>query len=233
MLRFQRLSARSMSTKSVHYGEGFAPPKNSRDSIKHVHKRRQVATSLPSHLGNPAKPALDTTTTLSAKQQHREQLRQLRHQYARELLQQQGKKDAAAATQRLEHEQRSQAYHAQVADAKQKALAHEKEVLAMLGNRDAVTSDHDFKEQHKQERVANRQRHDQQQRNARLRHLVKMYHATENFVTLDNLDAKIDALLAHKDSPPMYTLEELMVTPAAEADEIKTRKQLLNEAMGL
>ncbi|ORX58021.1 hypothetical protein DM01DRAFT_1333700 [Hesseltinella vesiculosa] len=225
-------SVRYMSSKTIRYGEGFARPKGSQESVKPETRRRQVATSLPSHLANPDKPVIDTTK-LSVKQQHREQLRQLRHAYARELLQVQGQKDAAARSRQEAHDKRIQAMHDKYAAEKQLALQHEKEVLNMLGNQDALLSDHDYHEQHKTERLQNRQRHEQQQSLARLRQLTQMYHATDAFVTLDNLDAKLDALLAHKDSPPMYTLDELMVTPSAEVDEIKTRKQLLNEAMGL
>ncbi|ORZ06710.1 hypothetical protein BCR42DRAFT_427053 [Absidia repens] len=144
------------------------------------------------------------------KKQHREELRATRHQYAQELLQLQGQRDASAATK----------------------------LVAMLGNPEALDNTKtgemsSLQQQIASERQQNRLQHDQRIRAGRLRHLVKMYHATENFVTMENLDSRIDALLAHKESPPMYTLAELMFTPAAEADEIKTRKQLLNEAMGL
>ncbi|KAI8336102.1 hypothetical protein BC941DRAFT_428327 [Chlamydoabsidia padenii] len=211
------------------YGEGFAPPKGSRDSIKQVHRRRRIATSIPSHLGNPAKASTDSP--LSPKQQHREALRSTRHQYAQELLQLQGQRDAAAATKRIENEQRLQSLKHDLDQEKIHHLQHEKEVIALLGN--TIKGQTEETNQRQEEREQNRLAHDNQVRSARLRQLVKMYHATESFVTLDNLDSRIDALLAHKESPPMYTLDELMLTPAAEADEIKTRKQLLNEAMGL
>ncbi|CAO3615700.1 unnamed protein product [Cunninghamella echinulata] len=225
--------------KEQTYGEGFAPPKGSRETIKQVHKRRHIATSLPSHLGNPAKPSVQVTELKSPKQQYREQLRQTRHQYAQELLQLQGQRDAAAATKRMENEQHIQQLKQDLEKEKQAHLNHEKEVVdALLGNKssdtvDALISDQQYNLDHKKEREQHRLEHEKKIRQDRLRLLVKMYHATENFVTLDNLDQRIDMLIAHKDNPPMYTLDELMVTPTAEADEINDRKQLLNEVMGL
>ncbi|CAO3587707.1 unnamed protein product [Absidia cylindrospora] len=224
--------------KQQQYGEGFAPPKGSRDTIKEVHRRRRIATSIPSHLGNASKATTDTTTINSPKKQHREELRATRHQYAQELLQLQGQRDASAATKRMENEEHLQSLKYTLDQEKKEQLQHEKEVVAMLGNPDALDNSKtgetsSLQQQIALERQQNRIQHDQRIRADRLRHLVKMYHATENFVTMENLDSRIDALLAHKESPPMYTLAELMFTPAAEADEIKTRKQLLNEAMGL
>jgi hypothetical protein len=221
----------SLQKQQQQYGEGFAPPKGSRDSTKPVHRRRRVATSIPSHLGNAAKASADLP--LSPKQHHREALRATRHEYARELLQLQGQRDAAAATKRIQNEERLQTLKHELDQEKKHHLQHEQEVVAMLGNTAAATQMEAEENVIQQQRQQNRLAHDQQIRTARLRQLVKMYHATETFVTLDNLDSRIDTLLAHKESPPMYTLDELMLTPAAEADEIKARKQLLNEVMGL
>ncbi|KAI8098613.1 uncharacterized protein BX664DRAFT_319163 [Halteromyces radiatus] len=227
----QRCFSTCTLQKQQQYGEGFAPPQGSRDTIKPVHRRRRIATSIPSHLGNPSKATSDTTK-LSPKKQYREELRSTRHQYARELLQLQGQRDAAAATKRMENEDRLQSLKHQLEQEKLEHLQHEKEVVAMLTNtNNVIASDQELKQENV--RQQNRLDHEQRIRSTRLRHLIKMYHATENFVTLENLDSRIDMLLAHKDHPPMYTLAELMVTPAAEADEIKNRKELLNEAMGL
>ncbi|CAO3638338.1 unnamed protein product [Cunninghamella blakesleeana] len=239
---------RSFSTSMIRlekervYGEGFAPPKGSRDTIKQVHRRRHIATSLPSHLGNAAKTEKDASSLKnSPKKQYREQLRQTRHQYAQELLQLQGQRDAAAATKRMENDERIQQYKQSLEKEKQQHLIHEKEVVSLLSGNgddqknvdDTFTSDQQYNLIHQKERDQRRLEHEKKNRQERLRLLVKMYHATEHFVTLDNLDQRVDMLIAHKANPPMYTLDELMVSPTAEADEINDRKQLLNEVMGL
>lgn len=240
----QQQSYRCFSTSIIRlekervYGEGFAPPKGSRENIKQVHRRRHIATSLPSHLGNVAKAEVDVASINSPKKQYREQLRQTRHQYAQELLQLQGQRDAAAATKRMENEQRLQQYKQSLEKEKQQHLIHEKEVVSLLSGDnknvdDILTSDQQYNLIHQKEREQRRLEHEKKIRQERLRLLVKMYNATENFVTLDNLDQRVDMLIAHKANPPMYTLDELMVSPTAEADEINDRKQLLNEVMGL
>lgn len=220
------------------FATGFAPPKGSRETPKIVTKRRNPSTSLPSHLGNPDK-SVPNAQSLSPKQQYREQLRQTRHRYAQELLGKHGQREAAAATKRAENEAHMQQEKQALALERQQAQQHEAEITKLLdlqtGNVHSKEAIAARKEERQMLRQQNRQSHDAHLAAMRRKHLLKLYRSSESFVTLENLDAKIDELLT---MPPfrynyISNLEEFMQTRSSSASEIERRKEVLKEAMGL
>ncbi|KAI8149275.1 hypothetical protein BJV82DRAFT_587332 [Fennellomyces sp. T-0311] len=209
------------------HAPGFEPPKGSRDTPKIVLKRRNPATSLPSHL---AKAEAQPRVAHSAKQAHREQLRQTRHQYAQELLGKYGRREAAAATKRQENEQRMQQEKQALAEERQQQLERKAKIVDMLqlDTKSFVTQDRAT------QRDSNRKAHESQLREQRRKQLLKLYSSAESFVTLENLDAKIEEAL-HTQPYSSYhsSLEEYILTSTSESVEIERRKEVIKEAMGV
>ncbi|KAI8393638.1 uncharacterized protein BYT42DRAFT_541868 [Radiomyces spectabilis] len=244
MLRFSRLtnvvkpcqyigrrsvtSEASASTAGRKYAPGFAAPEGSRETPKIVNKRRNLANSLPSHMG---KSDASKKTFTSPKKQHREDLRSLRHQYASELLEKHGRREAAAATKKAQNEERLQQLKATLAKEKHDALEHEAKVVHML-ELDLEKEDGKHIDREAQ-RALNREHHIEKLRAARRKHLVQLYASSESFVTLENVDQRVDDILKQKLGPYSKTLDDMMMTPDADATEIESRKAQLKEVMGL
>lgn len=230
-VRFASSATESATNRSV-YAPGFAPPKGSRETPKIVSKRRNVATSLPSHLGNAESSSKPAT---SPKKEYREKLRTMRHAYAQELLAKHGKLQAARATRLAENDRRTQQERKMHEQERQEALKHEAELLNKLqlelqGQQSLLQTITDRSAQ----RAANRKAHEEAQREARLKQLLKLYESTENFVTLENLDEKVeDALRSKVPIPYVTTLEEYMLSATTSPAEIERRKEAIKEVMGL
>ena len=196
-------------------------------------KRRNPATSLPSHLGN-AESSSTKTTLNSPKKQHRDQLRLTRHQYAQELLSKHGKREAVAATKRAENEKQMQQEKQEAAQERQLALEREAKLVDMLKLDLQEAEGAPVSAKRQAQRDQNRQQHEQFLRDQRRKQLIKLYSSAENFVTLDNLDAKIEEALNTKPHPSYHTsLEEYILTSTSEAAEVERRKEIIKETMGL
>ncbi|KAI9319931.1 hypothetical protein BX666DRAFT_1917464 [Dichotomocladium elegans] len=210
----------------------FTPPKGSRATPKIVTKRRIPSTSLPSHLGNPEKQPT-SINALSPKKQYREQLRQTRHEYAHELLGKYGQREVAAATKRATNEARVKLEKEAMAKEREEADAHEAEIAAML---DLDVADMNTSgERRRAMRQQNREQHAAKLSEERRKYLLKIYKSSEQFITLDNLDAKIDDLLKkppHR-MPYVGSLEQYIQSATTSPNEIERRKEILKEAMGL
>ncbi|KAG0190290.1 hypothetical protein DFQ28_002240 [Apophysomyces sp. BC1034] len=248
MQRFGRLSAfgrqcgkfqpmRLMSTRPDYvpgvsgYAPEFAPPENARDTPKMARTRRNLGNSLPSHLPNAKGKTSSAAEAISPKKQYREELRSTRHVYARELLEKHGRREAASATKRAAEEERMQTLRKTLEEEREQKKQHESEVVKMLElelPQSEATVDREA------QRIANRRAHEELKREDRFKQLVKLYNSTADFVTLENLDAKVDEVI-HQRRPPFVTstISDMLDTPAAEAEEVEKRKALLKEAMGL
>ncbi|KAL1927948.1 hypothetical protein VTP01DRAFT_3353 [Rhizomucor pusillus] len=225
-------STTASSNAQSRYAPGFAPPEGSRETPKAVPPRRNPAHSLPAHLGNAesstAKPAN------SVKQQYRQDLRAKRHEYARELLEKYGKRQAAIATKMAENEQQLQKTKNQIAAERKAAKEHEAQVVKML-ELDLKKRNIDFAVVDRSaEREANRKAHEEKLSKQRRKHLLKLYNATENFVTLENLDEKIEeALASNLREPFVSNLDEYLNIIGSDQEEIDRRKAAIREVMGL
>ncbi|KAF7729018.1 hypothetical protein EC973_005049 [Apophysomyces ossiformis] len=233
--RFMRL----MSTRPDYvpgvrgYAPGFAPPEGTRESPKIARKRRDPGLSLPSHLpkAEGSSSSATTTETTSPQKQYREDLRSLRHAYARELLEKHGRREAASAMKRAAEEERIQTQKKALEEERAQKKQHELEVIQML---ELELPKSEEQMDRKAQRSTNRQAHEKTLRDQRMKQLIKLYGSTADFVTLENLDAKVDEVLHHR-RPPFVTntVSDMIDTPAAEAEEVEKRKALIREAMGL
>ncbi|KAL0088050.1 hypothetical protein J3Q64DRAFT_1723840 [Phycomyces blakesleeanus] len=213
------------------YAPGFAPPPNSRDTPKLSSKRRNLGTSLPSHLGNASQRTAAETT--SPKKHHREELRTRRHQYAQELLEKHGRREAAAAAKRMLNQEKIEAVRAELIKEQEEQKALEDEVVSML-SLNATESLADTRTKRDATRVANRLQFEANQKESRLKLISKLYASTENFVTLDNLDERVDAVVKTKQQLPYAgSLHELLSAQSVDRAEIEKRKEMLKEAVGL
>ncbi|KAI9252963.1 hypothetical protein BDA99DRAFT_563265 [Phascolomyces articulosus] len=213
------------------FAQGFEPPKGSRETPKWIPKRRNPATSLPSHMGNAE--STKAPMTMSPKKQYRDQLRLTRHQYANELLGKHGKKETVVAAKQAASEKRMQQEKEALAHERQVALEREAELVQRLDLDLQKTSSIGLS-QKQQQRDQHRQYHEQTLREQRRKQLVKLYSSAEHFVTLENLDAKIEQALHTKPHPAYHTsLEEYILTSTSEAAEVERRKDVIKEAMGL
>ncbi|ORY91400.1 hypothetical protein BCR43DRAFT_499022 [Syncephalastrum racemosum] len=214
------------------YGQGFAPPQGSRQNPKLKTKRRDPAISLPAHLGQANNKA---KATHSPQQKHREDMRGIRHQYAQELLQKHASRQAAAQVKQDQNDLLMKKENAALAKERQLAQEHEAEVMKML--------ELELQKKHPQpavdrqtQRVENYKAHNQTLRRQRLHQLSKLYAESENFVTFDNLDEKIEEAMKHLPKDELgraANLEEYILMSTSESTEVERRKEAIKEAMGL
>ncbi|KAG2232108.1 hypothetical protein BDF21DRAFT_409595 [Thamnidium elegans] len=222
---------RSVSTQYVPGQKGYAPgfqaPDGTRDTLKENHKRRQLG-SLTSHLSSTnIKP---TEVTTSAKKTFRQELKVTRHKYARELLQKQAQKDLKSSEKLLVSQQLAQQTKEKFEVLRQEQKEHEQQVVDILSldqTQEEKTNDRD------QLRLQNRILHEQQERNTRRKQLLKLYATTNDFVTLDNLDAKVDSVISTEGRSFHESLTELMNNTNSIQTEIEQRKLQLKQVMGL
>jgi hypothetical protein len=207
------------------YAPGFEAPEGTREEPKLVSKRRDPLHSLPSHLGKST-----TASYSSPKQQFRHELKQARFRYAQELLDKEHAKRAASAEKRAATEQHSAQLKQQHEQEKKEAKQHEEEVLDMLSIKDAKVAGIEHR---RQQRTENRLALEEAQRNTRRKHLLKLYTTTDQFVTLDNLDEKVDAVLSPGGRSFHDSLNELMQNSSLVHKEIEQRKAQIKEVMGL
>ncbi|KAI7848863.1 hypothetical protein BDC45DRAFT_297406 [Circinella umbellata] len=230
MQRFIIQSRQRFYSTTRSFAQGFEAPKGSRETPKIVAKRRNPATSLPSHLGNSS----NKTTSTSPKKQHRDQLRLTRHHYAQELLSKHGEREAVSATKRAENEKQMQQEKQEAAQERQEALEREALLVDMLKLDLQEAEGAPVSAKRQAQRDDNRKQHEQSLRDQRRKQLIKLYSSADNFVTLDNLDAKIEEALNTKPHPSYHTsLEEYILTSTSEAAEVERRKEIIKETMGL
>ncbi|CEP19091.1 hypothetical protein [Parasitella parasitica] len=209
------------------YAPGFEAPEGTRENIKTVKKRRDLGNSLPSHLeGTRPVPAMETT---SPKKSYRRELKVTRHKYARELLEKHGQKQIKSAEKLAMTEAMDKQSKEALSSAKKQQQAHEQEIVELLDLKSTEKANTD----RNQVRTSNRLELERAQRNTRRKQLLKLYTNTESFVTLDNLDAKIDAVMTSEGRSFHDDFNELMHSTSTLQAEIEQRKAQLKEAMGL
>ncbi|KAI9345066.1 hypothetical protein BD770DRAFT_397189 [Pilaira anomala] len=229
---------RSLSTQYVPGRKGYAPgfeaPEGSRETTKESNKRRQV-TSLTSHLPGTTKQnsnsrsSSSSSTPSSEKKIYRQELKVTRHKYARELLEKQGQKELISAEKLAFAQQTLQATKEAFVKSKQEQKEHEKQVVEML----SLDQEETRVNSRDQTRSENRLLHEQQERNTRRKQLLKLYATTNDFVTLENLDAKVDSIISTEGRSFHESLTELMNNTNSIQSEIEQRKLQLKEVMGV
>ncbi|KAI7891703.1 uncharacterized protein EV154DRAFT_506942 [Mucor mucedo] len=214
------------------YAPGFQAPEGSRESIKVVHKRREIGSSLTSHLpGSGHSQNVTEKGAMSAQKLYRQELKETRHKYARELLEKQGQKELKSAEKLAATQQKLERSLAELEEAKQQQREHEREVVEMLTlENDTQSLD---TEDRTHQRTQNRLAMEKAQREIRRKQLLKLYATTQDFVTLDNLDAKVDAIISTEGRSFHESLSELMNNTNSVQSEIEQRKAQLKEVMGL
>ncbi|KAI8997136.1 hypothetical protein BDB01DRAFT_769955 [Pilobolus umbonatus] len=211
------------------YAPGFKAPEGTREDIKISNKRQNIAHSLSSHLGNAEQKVAEETN--SPKKLYQQQLKATRLQYARELLEKQGQRDLVSAEKLALAEEKTAQLKEYFNKEKLQQKEHEKEVSQLL-SMEMKSANNDTKPR-EQQRIENRLAHEEAQRNVRRKQLLKLYSATEDFVTLDNLDAKIDAVLSREGRSFHESLNELRQKSTSLHTEIEKRKMEIKEVMGL
>ncbi|KAI8888729.1 hypothetical protein K501DRAFT_282611 [Backusella circina FSU 941] len=207
------------------YAPGFEAPEGTREEPKLANKRRDLLHSLPSHLGKST-----NANYASPKKQFRHELKETRFRYAQELLDKEHAKRAASAEKAAVTEQKSAQLKHLHEQEKLEAKQHEEEVLELLSIKDAKVTGIEHR---RQQRTENRLALEEAQRNTRRKHLLKLYSTTDQFVTLDNLDEKVDSVLSPGGRSFHDSLNELMQNSNLVQKEIEQRKAQIKEVMGL
>ncbi|KAI8981678.1 hypothetical protein BDF20DRAFT_862639 [Mycotypha africana] len=213
------------------YAPGFAPPEGSRKDIKPTKKRRDLGTSLPSHLENAKKNVeQQTTSTTSPKKLYRQALTEARHKHAHELLALHGqreliKREKIASNRDKEHEIQNR----RLAE-KEQQKKHEAEVVEMLHLDTLSQKAHDNRQIQKEN---NRKEWEAEKSQERCKRILALYKHSNTFVTLENLDEVVDNVLKQDGMSVHSSYEELMSNTVMGQSEIEERKRLLKEAMGL
>jgi hypothetical protein len=228
---------RSISTQYIPGRKGYAPgfeaPEGTRETTKMIPKRRDIGRSLTSHLSSSNNNKKEELATTSTKKLYRQELKVTRHKYARELLEKQGQKELISAEKLAITEQKKQELKVSFENEKEQQKQHEQQVVEMLSlNTDVNTNDNKVNDRN-EKRIENRLALEQEQRNTRRKQLLKLYTNTDNFVTLDNLDAKVDAIISNEGRSFHESLHELMHNTNSVQSEIEQRKLQLKEVMGL
>ncbi|CEJ05226.1 hypothetical protein RMCBS344292_19171 [Rhizopus microsporus] len=112
--------------------------------------------------------------------------------------------------------------------AKEEQKKHEEQVMETLDL--DINQASQIKDRTEQRNI-NRMLFDEQQRQVRRQQLIKLYAETEEFVTLDNLDAKVD--LALQNRKHVVDLNELMSNSNDLHVEIEKRKEQIKQVMGI
>jgi hypothetical protein len=209
------------------YAPGFEAPEGTRENTKESPKRREIAHSLTSHLESTNNKQAPETT--SAKKQYRQALKVTRHKYARELLEKQGQRQMASAEKLALTQKRVELAKEAFDSEKKKVQQHQQQVVDML----ALETSNTRMQDREQKRIENRLELEQAQRDTRRKQLLKLYTATDSFVTLDNLDAKVDAVMSSEGRSFHEGFNELMHSTSTVQSEIEQRKAQLREVMGL
>ncbi|CAO3609331.1 unnamed protein product [Mucor fragilis] len=209
------------------YAPGFEAPEGTRENTKTANKRRDLGNSLPSHLEG-TKPSSAKETT-SPKKLYRQELKVTRHKYARELLEKHGQRQMESAEKLAMTEAKDKQSKEALLSAKKQHQAHEQEVVELLNLETIEKGQTD----RNQKRLVNRLQLEEAQRNTRRKQLLKLYANTDSFVTLDNLDAKVDAVMTSEGRSFHEDFNELMHSTSTIQSEIEQRKAQLKEVMGL
>jgi hypothetical protein len=208
------------------YAPGFEAPEGTRENTKTINKRRELGNSLPSHLEGTTQ---STTSSTSPKKLYRQELKVTRHKYARELLEKHGKRQMQSAEKLAMTEAKDKQSKEALISAKKQQQAHEQEVVELLDLETIKNNQTD----RNQKRLVNRLQLEETQRNTRRKQLLKLYTNTDSFVTLDNLDAKVDAVMTSEGRSFHEDFNELMHSTSTVQSEIEQRKAQLKEVMGL
>ncbi|CAO3621816.1 unnamed protein product [Mucor hiemalis] len=192
------------------YAPGFEAPEGTRESPKPIHKRREIATSLTSHL--PGQKGTIGEQSESVKKIYRQELKVTRHKYARELLEKQGQKELASAEKLAQTEVRAQKAKQLFQEAKEQQKQHEEQVVKML-SLDNNNNNVDNINNRDERRIQNRLQLEEAQRNTR--------------------HAKVDAVISTEGRSFHESLTELMHNSASVQLEIEQRKAQLKEVMGV
>ncbi|KAI9475757.1 MAG: hypothetical protein EXX96DRAFT_574514 [Benjaminiella poitrasii] len=245
MLQIRQLSKNQSIVRSVYqirylsteyvpgrkgYAPGFEPPEGTRESPKTTPRRRDLSNSLPSHLDNSSGSNKPAMTTESPKKLYRRELKMTRHQYARELLEKEGQRQMKSAEKLELGEKKARMIKDNLEKEKRQQEEHKKEIVHML-SLDKIQQEA-YKERSEQ-RIQNRLQFEEMQRNQRRKELLKLYSNVDSFVTLDNLDAKVDDVLSPEGRSYHTDLDELMHNVKSVHTEIEQRKRQLKEAIGL
>ncbi|PHZ11116.1 uncharacterized protein RHIMIDRAFT_244962 [Rhizopus microsporus ATCC 52813] len=164
----------------------------------------------------------------STKQLYRRELKLTRLRYARELLEKQGQKEMESAEKVALAEKKKEEMGAYFRQAKEEQKKHEEQVMETLDL--DINQASQIKDRTEQRNI-NRMLFDEQQRQVRRQQLIKLYAETEEFVTLDNLDAKVD--LALQNRKHVVDLNELMSNSNDLHVEIEKRKEQIKQVMGI
>ncbi|KAI8084127.1 uncharacterized protein B0P05DRAFT_536254 [Gilbertella persicaria] len=222
--------ARCVSTQYVPGRKGYAPgfeaPEGAREEPKVVMKRRVIGHSLTSHLEGKSRDI----KTESPKKLYRQALKSTRHKYAHELLEKQGQKQLRSDEKLAMAEKKAQTVKQTLEAEKKQQQEHEQEVVDMLDLK--ATQEQSRLDRHAR-REENRVALQETQRAIRRKQLLKLYAATDSFVTLDNLDARVDAVMSSEGRSFHASFDELMHSTSSVQTEIEQRKQQLREVMGL
>ncbi|RUS21651.1 hypothetical protein BC937DRAFT_91943 [Endogone sp. FLAS-F59071] len=184
----------------------------------------------------------------------REEMHQRRFNYVQELLQKQEKRKIVSERKQKEATLKMQKQRAIDAEAKEKAILHEASVLLNLGlgkvetaaetlaEAEIMVATAKAKDETKNEtesevimtqlRPSVLRSREQAKSDERLSLLMRLYHSSKDFVTYENLDAKLDEFIAAPNVSYSPTLEELQADVGyKERKIVKMRMEKLQEAL--
>jgi hypothetical protein len=212
------------------YAPGFVAPANTRSSPK-PSKKTPLETTLASHLPSGIERTSDSQSGMKA---YREAVRSKRFEYAQELLTAHAQRRQQSMQKQEENVKDLNSKRQQMLTQKQAAISHEQEVIHELELESAFpTSESETMEARTAHRLQNLRSQKRAQSDARLNKLLAIYHDANNFITKENLDSKIAALVIQEHRPPfMQTFEDLKTSQEiGDMQQLQRREAKLRDVM--
>ncbi|GAB5591358.1 hypothetical protein Unana1_06258 [Umbelopsis nana] len=211
------------------YAPGFAPPANTRNSPK-PSRKTPLETTLTSHLPSSQRKV----ESQSGMNTYREAVRTKRSEYAQELLTAHAQRRQQSKQKQDENVRDLNAKRQQLLTEKQAAISHEQEVIHELELDSALPSaESETLEARTAQRLQNLRSQKRAQSDARLNKLLAIYHNASNFITKENLDSKIEALIVQENRPPfLQNFEDLKSNQDfGDVQQLQRREAMLRDVM--
>ena len=214
------------------YAPGFNAPANTRNSPK-PSRKTPLETTLASHLPS-GENAQRNSASKSGMNAYREAVRSKRFEYAQELLTAHAQRRQQSLQKQEENFKQLDSQRQQLLNEKQAAISHEQEVIHELELDSALpTTESETLAARDAHRLENLRAQKRAQSDARLNKLLAIYHDSNNFITKENLDSKLSALVHQENRPPfMQTYDDLKTSQeVGDVQQLQRREAMLRDVM--
>jgi hypothetical protein len=165
---------------------------------------------------------------------YREAVRSKRFEYAQELLTAHAQRRQQSLQKQEENFKELNSKRQLLLNEKEAAISHEQEVIHELELDSALpTTESETLAARDAHRLENLRSQKRAQSDARLNKLLAIYHDSKNFITKENLDSKLSALVHQENRPPfMQTYDDLKTSQeVGDIQQLQRREAMLRDVM--